>query len=115
MYGEKINVYSGADPFQQEFINAGLNYVRAVVNIVNALPFYKLYPTKAYKDYESTMRRMQMAGMACILISKYAILQLYLGKQILQRQSEEIKEAVAAGIVDETKAVGGHFIITCCL
>ena len=72
VYGEKINVYSGADPTQQEFIDAGLEYIRSLVSITTALPLYKLYPTKAYKDYEKTVRRMQRAGMACILIGKYA-------------------------------------------
>ena len=38
------------------------------------------------------------------------IIILNIGRQILHRQSEEIKEAVAAGIVDETKAVGKNAI-----
>ena len=29
-----------------------------------------------------------------------------IGRQVFHRQSEEIKEAVSTGIVDETKAVG---------
>ena len=106
VYGEKINVYSGADPTQQEFIDAGLEYIRSLVSITTALPLYKLYPTKAYKDYEKTVRRMQRAGMACIFMQNIDIIVLLIGRQILQRQSEYINEAVAAGIVDETKAVG---------
>ena len=62
VYGEKINVYSGTDSIQQEFIDAGLSYIRSVSDIVYALPLYKLYPTKAYKDYEKGVRRMQRAG-----------------------------------------------------
>ena len=64
MYGEKINVYSGADPIQQEFIDAGLNYIRSIGDISSALPLYKLYPTKTYKDYEKVVRRMHNAGIA---------------------------------------------------
>ena len=62
VYGEKINIYSGTDSIQQEFIDAGLNYIRSVNDIAFALPLYKLYPTKAYKDYEKGVRRMQRAG-----------------------------------------------------
>ena len=66
VYGEKIDIYSGADSIQQEFIDAGVNYIRSAAEIVYALPLYKLYPTKAYKDYEKSVRRMQRAGMANI-------------------------------------------------
>ena len=62
MYGEKINVYSGADPVHQEFIDAGLSYIRSIRGIVLSLPLYKLYPTKAYKDYEKVVRRLHNAG-----------------------------------------------------
>ena len=62
VYGEKINVYSGTDPIHQEFIDAGLEYTRSVLDITSALPFYKLYPSKAYRDYKNTVKRMQRAG-----------------------------------------------------
>ena len=109
MYGEKINVYSGADPIHQEFIDAGLNYIRSIRGIIFAIPLYKLFPTKAYKDYEKVVRRMQRAGSNGTLYIQLATYCSHnVGKQILNRQSEGIKEAVTAGTVDETKAVGNH-------
>ena len=70
VYGEKIDIYSGADSIQQEFIDAGVNYIRSAADIVYALPLYKLYPTKAYKDYEKIVRRLQRAGM---VIGNYVV------------------------------------------
>ena len=73
MYGEKINIYSGADSIQQEFIDAGLNYIRSISNLVFSLPLYKLYPTKTYRDFEKVIRSMQRAGtttnavMVCVI------------------------------------------------
>ena len=62
VYGEKINIYSGTDPLLREFLEAGTAYIRSIGIIGSALPLYKLYPTKAYRDYEKIVRRMQKAG-----------------------------------------------------
>lgn len=89
MYGEKIKIYSGADPIQKEFMEAGLDSLHSVPKIMMALPIYKLYPTKAARDYERVVRRLHRAG-----------------KQLLDRRYEEIKDAISSGTVDETKPVG---------
>ena len=62
MYNENINIYSEADPIQQEFMEAGLDFVEYLPLITTELPLYKLYPTKAYKNYEKILRRVQKAG-----------------------------------------------------
>ena len=62
VYGSKINIYSGLDPMQEEFMEAGKDYISAVAIIVRALPIYKLYPNKQYRNYKKIVRRMQRAG-----------------------------------------------------
>ena len=62
MYGEKINVYSEADPLQKEFMEAGLDYIQSLVGIGLALPLYRIYPTRAYRDFARIVKRMQRAG-----------------------------------------------------
>ena len=62
VFGEKIDVYSGTDPLMKEFIQAGLDYIESVGLITRALPIYRIYPTKAYRDYKKVVRRMQRAG-----------------------------------------------------
>jgi hypothetical protein len=65
VYGNKINIYSGMDPMQKEFMEAGRDYIQA---IVRALPIYMLYPNKQYRDYERIVRRMQRAGKSFISV-----------------------------------------------
>jgi len=62
VYGEKINTYTKADPIQQEFINAGLDYIQYLGKITTALPLYKIYPTKNYRTYVNIVHRIHAAG-----------------------------------------------------
>ena len=63
MYGEKINIYSGADPLQEEFIKAALEYIDSLVKIASAPPLYKWFPTKTYRNFVRIVKRMQEVGM----------------------------------------------------
>ena len=62
VYGEKIDIYSGTDPLLKEFMEAGMGYIRGLTVIGPALPLYRIYPTKPYREYEKIVRRMQRAG-----------------------------------------------------
>ena len=62
MYGEKINIYSDIDPIQKEFMEAGLEFIGSISNIARALPLYKLFPTKTYRNFVRIVKRMQQTG-----------------------------------------------------
>ena len=62
VYNENIDIYSGADPAKQEFMQAGLDYIQSIDLIGTVLPLYKLYPTKEYKNFKKILRRLQKAG-----------------------------------------------------
>ena len=62
VYGEKINTYTKADPLQQEFIEAGLDYIQYLAAISNALPLYKIFPTKTYRTYVNIVHRIHAVG-----------------------------------------------------
>lgn len=62
VYGENINVYSERNPLFKELMEAGLDYIDGFGWIVFALPFYRIYPTKAYRKYKRAVRRIQRAG-----------------------------------------------------
>ncbi len=61
-YGEKINMYTNDDPIHQEFIEAGLEYIRSVGDIATAIPIYKIFPTKTYRDYVNIVHRIHAIG-----------------------------------------------------
>ena len=46
----------------EEFMEAGLDYIRSIGIILNSLPLYRIFPTKNYRDYTRIVRRMQKAG-----------------------------------------------------
>ena len=62
VYNENIDMYSGMDPAQQEFMDAGIDYLESFPTIVMALPIYRLYRNKTYRNFEKILRRMQRAG-----------------------------------------------------
>ena len=68
MYGEKIDIYSGTDPDMKEFAEAGLDYINMAGMIASALPLYRIFPTKAYRDYAKCVRRLQNAGECKVVI-----------------------------------------------
>ncbi len=62
VYGEKIKIYTDIEPEQKEFMEAGLEFVGYIERITNALPLYKLFPTKVYKKYVGILKRMNRIG-----------------------------------------------------
>ena len=62
VYGEKIEIYSGADPFLKEFMEAGVDYINYLAAITISPPLYRIFPTKTYRDFKRIVRRMQRAG-----------------------------------------------------
>ena len=63
VYGEMVDTYGG-DPKLQEFMDAGLNFVRSVVSMILALPLYKLHIyTKTYRDFVDALNKLQDCGM----------------------------------------------------
>ena len=63
VYGEMVDTYGG-DPKLQEFMDAGLNFVRSVVSMTLALPLYKLHIyTKTYRDFVDALNKLQDRGM----------------------------------------------------
>lgn len=71
VYGEKINIYSGTDPLQKEFMEAGLDFIQSFLKTMRAFPLYKLFPTKTYRDYERIVRRLQRSG-ECVRVTSFA-------------------------------------------
>ena len=72
--GEKIDIYSGTDPDMKEFAEAGLDYINMLGVIFAALPLYRIFPTKPYRDFTKCVKRLQRAGelLLCI-ISKMTV------------------------------------------
>ena len=62
VYNEKIDIYSGKQPDQMEFMEAALAYIGSLLEISTSVPVYRLYQNKAYRDYEKILRRVQKAG-----------------------------------------------------
>ena len=62
MYGEKIPIYSGIDPTQREFMEAGLGYIHALATTVSAIPLYRIFPTKTLREYRKVVQRLKKAG-----------------------------------------------------
>ena len=62
VYGEIIDTYTLKDPRQREFVEAGSDFVQSIVEITNSLPLYRIFPTKPYRQFQRTTRRMKKAG-----------------------------------------------------
>ena len=89
VFDEDMDTFSDKDAQTQEFIEAALNAGLAFGEVNRALPIYKIFPTKPYKDF-----------VRCISISRD------LAKQLLNNHYEKIKKDIESGIVDEDVAVG---------
>ena len=62
VFSERLNVYDDTDPVLKEFREAALDFIGNLAKIAMALPLYKIYPTKAYRDYLNGVNRMQSFG-----------------------------------------------------
>ena len=50
-------------------MEAGKDYIQAIVTVTRALPIYKLYPNKLYRNYKKIVRRMQRGGKLLLYIN----------------------------------------------
>ena len=89
VFDEDIDTFLGTDPLSMTFIESTLAFTYSIGEISRALPLYKIYPTKPYKNYVECYSRLRA-----------------LGKQLLNNHYEKLKADLEAGIVDEEKAVG---------
>ena len=62
MYGEKIELYTEPDQHQKEFMEAGLDYLASLNDFRLAMPFYRVYPTKVYRDFVKVVNRLKEVG-----------------------------------------------------
>ena len=76
VYNENIDIYSGKDPVQQEFMEAGLEYLESLITLAVALPVYRLYKNKTYRDYERIIRRLQKAGNEVFILQLILVLNI---------------------------------------
>ncbi|XP_064393529.1 probable cytochrome P450 49a1 isoform X2 [Halichondria panicea] len=88
VFGENIDVYNTTDPIHQEFIVAGLEFIKQI-SLLKPLPIYDYFPSLAYRKFIQATRRMRE-----------------LGKQIMEKKVVALSEDIARGVVDETRAVG---------
>ena len=89
VFNEDINVFSTEDPHVAAFIKASQNFVESLSAISAALPIFKIYPTKKYKFYVTSVQNMHE-----------------IGRNLLKRHFDKVKAAIQVGSVDETVTVG---------
>ena len=90
VYDEDIDTFSDKNGLQtEEFLKVVSGLVYSLGVIANALPIYKIYPTKTYKNYVNNLNRLRE-----------------LGRQFLTNRFEKLQQDIEMGIVDEDVAVG---------
>ena len=62
VYGEIIDTFTLKDPRQREFVEAGSDFIKSIVQISNSFPLYRIFPTKPYRRFQRVTRRMKKAG-----------------------------------------------------
>ena len=55
-------MYTEDDPDFEEAKQAGESYVSCSVNMLMALPLYKIFPTKVYRTFVNNVSRLQNIG-----------------------------------------------------
>ena len=87
-----------------------IQFIESILTIAFALPLYRIYPTKAYTDFLKLTRAVHQKGkclyLHIIMVTVKIFMITVIGKEILKKRHEQIKDAIASGTVDETKAVG---------
>lgn len=66
--------------FGKQFLEAGRNFTRTLIQFMYALPVYKLIPTKPYKEFDVAVRRL-----------------LSLAGEIMEKKMAELTKAVEEG------------------
>ena len=89
VFNEDMNTFSDNDSQTEKYVKAVLAFTHAFGEVNRALPLYKIFPTKVYRNY----------------ISSYSDVR-QLGKELLNNRYESIRKDIEEGTVDEDIAVG---------
>ena len=89
IFTQELDTFSDDDPQVKEYVKAAIDFIRVMGEIGRALPLYKIFPTKAYKEYVHIYSNMRK-----------------LGKKLLNNRYESIRKDIEEGTVDEDIAVG---------
>ena len=62
IFNKDINVFDSNNEEGEKFTKAAANFVKNISLILEALPLYKVFPTKPYKNYVNAVRDMHKLG-----------------------------------------------------
>ena len=70
-FNEKLDVY-GSENQHKDFQELAMKYVQQMSAISMALPLYKIYPTKSYKEFLEVTRAVHQKGLClhCVIQCK---------------------------------------------
>lgn len=89
VFGEKLKVYEDDNPDYKEMSDASRAFIGSLTAIAVAPPLYKIFPTKVYRHYLDSVKRVHS-----------------IGKRIMEERHTELKVAMETGTVDESRATG---------
>ena len=93
VFSEKLNIYEENNPEFKEMSEASRAFIGSVTSISTALPLYKIFPTKVYRNYLNNIGRVQN-----------------IGRKMIEKKYTELKAAMETGMVDESRATGKNMI-----
>ena len=62
VFSETLDVYSGKDERFKRFQDAAIQFIGSLADVSSAVPLYKLFPTKPYRDYLQKLNAVQDIG-----------------------------------------------------
>ena len=62
VFSETLDVYSGKDERLKRFQDAAIQFIGSLEMIIRSPPFYKLWPTKPYRQYLQRVYAVQDIG-----------------------------------------------------
>ena len=89
VFDEQIDVFSGEDARGAAFVKASRDFNDSLASVVYALPLYKVFSTKPYKFYVSSLQNIRK-----------------LGRDLMKRRYDQLSEACQQGTLGETSTVG---------
>eukprot|EP00731_Ephydatia_muelleri_P017870 Em0010g968a len=87
-FGEKLDTFDESRKDLLRFQDAAIMLIGSISELINGIPLYKVFPTKAYRHF--------VYGMNYVV--EY-------GEEILKKKYAMAVEAIHSGVVDETKAI----------